>query len=139
VTAPIAAEVVMFPDPAAKVRFCAPFTELLRVIFPAPVPLLSVVAAARVMGPAKLMAAFVVRTLPPIVTGPAPLWLNAPLDWRFPTAVDVNVPVFATVMPPVPPAVHAAPRTIEVPVKLIPPEPLVMSAPLKVEVPLPAV
>lgn len=139
-TAPITLEVVvMVPEPLVRVRFWAPFTELLIVIFPAPVPELSAVAAARVIGPAKLMAEFVVSTLPPIVTGPAPLWLKGPFDWIFPAAVEVNVPVLATVMPPVPPAVHAAFRTIAVPFKLMPREPFVFRAPLNVEVPLPFV
>ena len=140
VTAPIVAEVVVIlPVPLANVRFCVPLTELEIVIFPAPVPLFREVAAAKVMGPAKLMAELAVMIFPPIVTGPAPLWLKGPFDWIFPDAVEVKVPRFPTVIPPVPLAVQAAPRVMAVPVKLMPSDPLVMIGPLKVEATLPAV
>ena len=56
-----------------------------------------------------------------------------------PEAVLVKAPLLATVMPPVPFAVQAAPRMMLAAVKLMPDEPLVVMAPLNVEVAVPSV
>lgn len=72
VVEPIKPVVVMLPVPAFNVRFWVPLTVPLIVMVPAPGPLFSVVAAARVIGPLKPMAELFVSTLPPMVTGPVP-------------------------------------------------------------------
>lgn len=73
VLAPIGPEVVMLPVPLLRVKVWPPLTEPVIVMLPAPVLLLRVVAAIRVMGPAKPIDALLVRILPPMFTGPVPV------------------------------------------------------------------
>jgi hypothetical protein len=138
VVPPRAPERVIFPVPAIMVRGCAPFTVLLKVIFPAPAPVERVTGAVKVKALAKERLAFEVVTLAPIETAPPPDWLKAPeeeiaippFNVKAPLLTIATGPLFVVVMFPV--------IAKAVPVKLTPPIALVFSAPLIEVVPVPA-
>lgn len=64
--------------------------------------------------------------------------MKAPADCIVPAAIVIKLPLLATVMPPEPLAVHAAPLVMFAAVRLIPADPLVVIGPLKVDVLEPA-
>lgn len=55
---------LILPNPAANVNVCVPSTVLESVMFPAPVPVLSVIAPVRVMALKKEMSPFTVVNVP---------------------------------------------------------------------------
>ena len=130
---------VVFPVPLLRVKLKAPWTVWLRVISPAPVPVLSETLPPKVMGLANEIFAFAVVIDPARETLPVPFWVKAPAKLIAPAAVLVNVPLFVIVKGPPPVVVIAPPRTTAPEVMEIPKAPVVVRAPLNVVVPVPAV